>query len=96
MKFLKEQSLLQQMWLGFIQVFHMMEASNGGWRQGGKDKIAPTEDIIIMLNFVVKNNLLEFDCKFYQQISGTAIGTKFALLYACIFIDYIERKFLRT
>ena len=61
-----------------------------------KDKMVPTEDIIKMADFVLKNNLFEFDCKFYQQISGTAIGTKFAPPYACIFMDFIETKFLKT
>ena len=49
-----------------------------------------------MADFVVKNNLFEFNCKFYQQISGTAIGNKFALLYACTFMDYIETEFFKT
>ena len=49
-----------------------------------------------MTDFVLKNNLSEFDCKLYQQISGTAIGTKFAPPYACIFMDYIETEFLKT
>ena len=31
-----------------------------------------------------------------QQISGTAIETKFGRQYACIFMDQIEIKFLRT
>ena len=52
-----------------------------------KDKMVPNKDIIKMLDFVLKNNLFEFDCKFYQQISGTAIGTKFAPPCACIFMD---------
>ena len=37
-----------------------------------------------------------FDSKFYKQISGTAIGTKFAPSYACIFMDHIETEFLKT
>ena len=61
-----------------------------------KDKIVPTEDIIKIADFVLKNYLFEFDCKFYQQISGTAIGTKFAPPYACIFMDYVETEFLKT
>ena len=47
----------------------------------------PTEDIIKMAVFVLKNNLFEFNEKFYKQISGTAIGTKVAPSYACIFMD---------
>ena len=31
-----------------------------------------------------------------QQISGTATETKFGPQYACIFMDQIEIKFLRT
>ena len=49
-----------------------------------------------MADFVLKNNLFEFDCKFYQQISGTAIGTKFAPPYVYIFMDYVETEFLKT
>ena len=49
-----------------------------------------------MVDFVLKNNLFEFDCKIYQQISSTAIGTRFALPYACIFMDYVETEFLKT
>ena len=45
-----------------------------------------------MADFVLKNNLFEFDSKFYTQISGTAFGTKFAPLYACIFMDHIETE----
>ena len=61
-----------------------------------KDKVVPTEDIIKMANLVLKNNLFESDCKFYQQISGTATGTKFSPLYACIFMDFIETEFFKT
>ena len=61
-----------------------------------KDKIVPTKDIIKMADFVLKSNLFEFDCTFYQQISATAIGTKFAPPYACSFMDYVETEFLKT
>ena len=37
---------------------------------------------------MLKNNVFEFDCKFYLQISGTAIGAKFPLPHACNFMDY--------
>ena len=49
-----------------------------------------------MAQFVLKNNFFEFNNDVFQQISGTAIGTKFAPPYACIFMDQIETKFLRT
>ena len=59
-------------------------------------KKVSTEDIGKMTDFVLKNNLFEFDSKFYKQISGTAIGTKCAPPYACIFMDHIETEFLKT
>ena len=31
-----------------------------------------------------------------QQISGTAIGTKFAPTYACVFMYQVESEFLKT
>ena len=43
-------------------------------------KKVPTEDIIKMADFVLKNNFFEFNLNFFQQISGTAIGTKLSLL----------------
>ena len=37
-----------------------------------------------------------FNNDVFQQISGTAVGPKFAPMYACIFMDQTECKFLRT
>ena len=60
------------------------------------DKTVPTEDISKMAVFVLQNNMFEFNSKFYQKISGTAIGTNFAPPYASIFMDYIETEFLKS
>ena len=49
-----------------------------------------------MDQFVLKNNFVEFKNDVFQQISGTAIGTKCAPSYACIVMDQIEIKFLKT
>ena len=54
------------------------------------------DKLLKMAQFVLKNNFFEFHNDVFQQISGTAAGTKFALSYACIFMDQIEAKFLRT
>ena len=47
-----------------------------------------------MAEFVLKNNYFEFGRSVYQQVSGTAIDTKFAPPYACIFMDRLENSFL--
>ena len=42
-------------------------------------KKIPTEDLVKMAEFVLKNNYFEFNGSIKQQLSGTAIGTKFPL-----------------
>ena len=54
------------------------------------------EDIGKMADFVLKNNLFEFDSKLCKQISGTAIVTKLDPPYVCTFMDHIETEFLKT
>ena len=54
----------------------------------GLSKKIPTDDLIRMAEFVLSNS------DAFQQISGTAIGTKFAPPYACIYMDQVEQKFL--
>ena len=56
----------------------------------------PTEDLVKMAEFVLKNNFFELNSKIKQQVSGTAIGTKFAPPYACLFMDKFETSFLET
>ena len=60
------------------------------------DKKVPSADLVDMAEFVLKINFFEFDSKVKQQVSGTAIGTKFAPPYACIFMDKVEIDFLET
>ena len=56
----------------------------------------PTNDLVKLAEFVLKNNFFEFNNEIKQHISGTAIGTKFDPPYACIFMDKIETDFLKT
>ena len=49
-----------------------------------------------MAECVLKTNYFEFNEKVKKQISGTAIGKKFAPPFACIFMDQVETKFLKT
>ena len=56
----------------------------------------PTAILIDMAEFVLTNNFFEFNNESYQQISGTAMGTKVAPPYACLFMDWLEERFLKT
>ena len=59
-------------------------------------KTIPTENLIKMAEFVLNNNLFEFNSKLFQHISGTAVGTKCAPPYPCIYMDRVEQDFLKT
>ena len=59
-------------------------------------KKIPTEDLVKIAEFVLNNNIFEFNSKAYRQKSGTAIGIKFTPPYACIYMGEVEQKFLKT
>ena len=54
------------------------------------------EDLMEILDFAFKNNVLEFNDEVKIQKSWTGIGTKFAHHYACIFMNAVEAKFLAS
>ena len=56
----------------------------------------PTNDLVKLAEFVLKKIFFEFNKEIKQQISGTAIGNKFAPPYACIYMDKTETNFLKT
>ena len=49
-----------------------------------------------MAEFVLRNNYFEFNLTAKHQIWRTAIGTNFVPSYAYIFMDCIERVFLKS
>ena len=60
-----------------------------------EDLKLPVNNIVKMAEFVLKNNIFEFNGKVKKQVAGTAIGTKFAPHYACIYMDETETEFLK-
>ena len=61
-----------------------------------EDLKVPVNDIVKMTEFVLKNNIFEFNGKVKKQVAGTTIGTKFAPPYACIYMDELETEFFKT
>ena len=57
-----------------------------------KDKTIPSDFIIELLDLVLKYNIFVFDDQLYQQLIGTAIGTKCAPNVADIFMSFIDQK----
>ena len=56
----------------------------------------PTNDLVKLAEFILKNNFFQFNNEIKQQISGTAFGTKFAPPYSCIFMDKTDTDFPKT
>ena len=56
----------------------------------------PTSGLLRMADFMLKNNYFEFNGQINQQISGTAIGSKFAPPYASLFMDKNETALPET
>ena len=60
------------------------------------DESVPTADLVNMADFILKNNYCEFNSCIKQQISGTAIRTKFTPPFACVFMDKVESAFFES
>ena len=56
----------------------------------------PTGKLIKKAEVLLKSNNFQFSDELYQQISGTAVGTKFSPPCTCLFMDQVESKFLQT
>ena len=54
-----------------------------------------TSELIMMADFVLKNNYFKFNGQLKQQISGTAIGTTFAKPYGCLSWIKLKPFFLK-
>ena len=59
-----------------------------------EDKTISTDTVLELAHVVLKNNFFEFNDDFYQQLRGTAIGTKCAPSYAILFLAALEEKLL--
>ena len=85
--------LLQRTWLGYIPHDSGLKALKNILDERKNQNIS-TADLIKLTESVLKNNYFEFNGKVKQQISGTAIGTKYAPTYTCIYMDEFENEFL--
>ena len=54
-----------------------------------------TETLLELAEIVLKSNIFLFNEKTLKQLRGTAIGTKFALPYAIIFMADLEERILK-
>ena len=50
----------------------------------------PTEMVLQAVELVMRNNIFQFDDTFWLQLTGTAMGTSLACIYATIYFSYHE------
>ena len=59
-----------------------------------KGKFPSTELNLIMTlaGLVLEHHYLEFNGKYWRQVQGTAMGSNFAVVYACLFLCFLEKQ----
>ena len=61
-----------------------------------KDRTAvAVSDIILLLEFCLKNTYFSFQAQFYEQVEGAAMGSPLSPIVANLYIEYLEQKALQ-
>ena len=53
-------------------------------------------DIILLLEFCLKNTYFSFQGQFYEQVEGAAMGSPVSPIVANLYMEYLEQKALVT
>ena len=51
-------------------------------------------DIILLLEFCLKNTFFSFQDQFYEQVEGAAMGSQVSSIVANLYMEYLEQKAL--
>ena len=54
------------------------------------------DDIILLLEFCLKNTYFSFHGQFFEQVEGAAMGSPVSPIVANLYMDYLEQKALST
>ena len=58
--------------------------------------VMDVEDIILLLEFCLKNTYFSFQDQFYEQVEGAAMGSPVSPIVANLYMEYLEQKALST
>ena len=54
------------------------------------------DDIILLLEFCLKNTYFSFQGQFFEQVEGAAMGSPVSPIVANLYMEYLEQKALNT
>ena len=54
------------------------------------------DDIILLLEFCLKNTYFSFQGQFFEQVKGAAMGSQVSPIVANLYMEYLEQKALST
>ena len=58
--------------------------------------VLTASNIILLLEFCLKNTYFSFQDQFYEQVEGTAMGSPVSPIVANLYMEYLEQKALST
>ena len=58
--------------------------------------VMEVSDIILLLEFCLKNTYFSFQYQFYEQVEGAAMGSPVSPIVANLYMEYLEQKVLST
>ena len=58
--------------------------------------VMAVSDIILLLEFCLKNTYFSFQDQFYEQVEGAAMGSPASPIVANLYMEYLEQKSLST
>ena len=58
--------------------------------------VMEVNDIILLLEFCLKNTYFSFQGQFYEQVEGAAMGSPVSPIVANLYMEYLEQKALST
>ena len=61
-----------------------------------KRTVMEVSDIILLLEFCLKNTYFSFQDQFYEQVEGAAMGSPVSPIVANLYMEYLEQKALST
>ena len=62
-----------------------------------KDRmVISIDDIILLLEFCLKNTYFSFEGQFFEQVEGAAMGSPVSPIVANLYMEFLEQKALST